>query len=83
MSTSQGASIDDARLRGLIPRITQQIFDTIMQSPPILEYVVKVSYMEIYMVRSDQLSKPVKRQTQGLTHKSSSQERIRDLLARK
>ena len=56
MSTSQGASIDDARLRGLIPRITQQIFDTIMQSPPILEYVVKVSYMEIYMVRQDQLS---------------------------
>lgn len=27
-----------------------------MQSPPILEYVVKVSYMEIYMVRQDQLS---------------------------
>lgn len=59
VSISQGASIDDARLRGLIPRITQQIFDTIMQSPPILEYVVKVSYMEIYMVRQDQLSRRV------------------------
>lgn len=47
----QGASIDDPKLRGLIPRITEQIFATIMASPSNLEYVVKVSYMEIYMVR--------------------------------
>lgn len=56
--TMMGASIDDARLRGLIPRITQQIFDTIMQSPPVLEYVVKVSYMEIYMERIRDLLAP-------------------------
>lgn len=51
----QGASIDDDRLRGLIPRITEQIFNTIMESPSQLEYLVKVSYMEIYMVRAASL----------------------------
>jgi len=47
---SQGPSIDDPKLRGLIPRITEQIFSTIMESPANIEYTVKVSYMEIYMV---------------------------------
>lgn len=47
----QGPSIDDPVARGLIPRITEQIFSTIMESPATLEYTVKVSYMEIYMVR--------------------------------
>jgi len=35
--------------RGIIPRITGQIFESIMSSPPNTEYLVKVSYMEIYM----------------------------------
>ena len=51
MKHAQGASIDDPKLRGLIPRITEQIFETIVASPSTLEYLVKVSYMEIYMVR--------------------------------
>ena len=51
MGHTQGASIDDPKLRGLIPRITEQIFETIVASPSTLEYLVKVSYMEIYMVR--------------------------------
>lgn len=46
-----GADIDDPNLRGLIPRITEQIFASILASPPNLEYLVKVSYMEIYMER--------------------------------
>ena len=46
-----GADIDDEELKGLIPRITQQIFTSILSSPPNLEYLVKVSYMEIYMER--------------------------------
>lgn len=54
----QGPSIDDPKLRGLIPRITEQIFSTIMESPANIEYTVKVSYMEIYMV--SELS-PIKR----------------------
>lgn len=44
-----GSDIDDPSLKGIIPRITEQIFDSIMSSPPNLEYLVKVSYMEIYM----------------------------------
>jgi kinesin family protein 5 len=47
--TMMGASIDDESLRGIIPRITQQIFDSIMASANNMEYLVKVSYMEIYM----------------------------------
>lgn len=49
-SCLQGPGIDDEQ-RGIIPRITQQIFDGILASPPTLEYLVKVSYMEIYMER--------------------------------
>lgn len=48
---SQGSNIDDEELKGIIPRITEQIFASIMSSPPNLEYLVKVSYMEIYMER--------------------------------
>ena len=51
LGRSQGSDIDDENLKGIIPRITEQIFDNIMASPPHLEYLVKVSYLEIYMER--------------------------------
>lgn len=54
----QGADIDNPSLRGLIPRITEQIFQSIMSSPANLEYLVKVSYMEIYMERIRDLLAP-------------------------
>ena len=47
----QGADIDNDELRGIIPRITEQIFASILESDPHLEYLVKVSYMEIYLER--------------------------------
>lgn len=47
----QGPDIDDLELKGIIPRITEQIFASIMSSPGNIEYLVKVSYMEIYMER--------------------------------
>lgn len=47
----QGADIDSPELKGLIPRITEQIFQSIVESDAHLEYVVKVSYMEIYLER--------------------------------
>ena len=50
-ATRQGSDIDDENQKGIIPRITEQIFDSILSSPPNLEYLVKVSYMEIYMER--------------------------------
>lgn len=36
---SQGPSIDDDAMKGIIPRITEQIFASIMASPANLEYV--------------------------------------------
>lgn len=45
----KGPNIDDPIMKGIIPRITEQIFASIMASPPNLEYSIKVSYMEIYM----------------------------------
>lgn len=47
----QGADIDSEELKGIIPRITEQIFTSIVESDPHLEYLVKVSYMEIYLER--------------------------------
>lgn len=46
---SQGADIDDEKTKGIIPRIVEQIFDSIMEAPSNIEFTVKVSYMEIYM----------------------------------
>lgn len=51
VSASQGPNIDDPEMKGIIPRITEQVFASIMTSPANLEYLVKVSYMEIYMER--------------------------------
>lgn len=50
-STIQGADIDSEDLKGIIPRITEQIFQSIVESDAHLEYLVKVSYMEIYLER--------------------------------
>ncbi|GAA6052189.1 hypothetical protein JCM3770_000787 [Rhodotorula araucariae] len=56
--TMMGPNIDDAEMKGIIPRITEQIFASIMSSPANLEYLVKVSYMEIYMERIRDLLAP-------------------------
>jgi kinesin family protein 5 len=47
----KGADIDSDELKGIIPRITEQIFQSIVESDAHLEYLVKVSYMEIYLER--------------------------------
>ena len=51
MYATQGADIDSPELKGLIPRITEQIFQSIVESDAHIEYLVKVSYMEIYLER--------------------------------
>ncbi|SAM83995.1 probable Kinesin-1 motor protein [Ustilago bromivora] len=56
--TMMGSDIDNDDLKGIIPRITEQIFENIMASPPHLEYLVKVSYMEIYMEKIRDLLAP-------------------------
>ncbi|EME83449.1 uncharacterized protein MYCFIDRAFT_38814 [Pseudocercospora fijiensis CIRAD86] len=47
--TMMGADINDDAAKGIIPRIVEQIFTTIMRSDQNIEFMVKVSYMEIYM----------------------------------
>ncbi|TFK76420.1 kinesin heavy chain [Pluteus cervinus] len=56
--TMMGADIDSEDLKGIIPRITEQIFQSIVESDSHLEYLVKVSYMEIYLERIRDLLAP-------------------------
>ncbi|CAJ0833902.1 2111_t:CDS:10 [Entrophospora sp. SA101] len=49
-----GSDMDKDDMKGLIPRIVEQIFHCIIASPPTTEYTVKVSYMEIYMEKIPQ-----------------------------
>ena len=57
--TMMGSDIDDNETRGIIPRITEQIFTSIETSPNNIEYTVRVSYMEIYMERIRDLLQPL------------------------
>ncbi|CAG8793606.1 18730_t:CDS:2, partial [Acaulospora morrowiae] len=57
ISQIQG-NMDDEEFKGLIPRIVEQIFYSIITSPSTIEYTVKVSYMEIYMERIRDLLNP-------------------------
>ncbi|KAK3339218.1 kinesin heavy chain [Neurospora tetraspora] len=56
--TMMGTSIDDPDGRGVIPRIVEQIFTSILSSAANIEYTVRVSYMEIYMERIRDLLAP-------------------------
>ncbi|KAK3318660.1 P-loop containing nucleoside triphosphate hydrolase protein [Apodospora peruviana] len=56
--TMMGTSIDDLDGRGVIPRIVEQIFASILSSAANIEYTVRVSYMEIYMERIRDLLAP-------------------------
>ncbi|KAK0627744.1 P-loop containing nucleoside triphosphate hydrolase protein [Immersiella caudata] len=56
--TMMGTNIDDDEGRGVIPRIVEQIFASIMSSAANIEYTVRVSYMEIYMERIRDLLAP-------------------------
>ena len=53
-----GSDIDDEDGKGIIPRIVEQIFASILASPSNIEYTVRVSYMEIYMEKIRDLLAP-------------------------
>ncbi|PVU96256.1 hypothetical protein BB561_001291 [Smittium simulii] len=57
--TMMGSDIDDKKLKGITPRIVEGIFNTILESPPSVEYIVKVSYIEIYMEKVKDLLNPI------------------------
>jgi kinesin family protein 5 len=56
--TMMGSDIDDEIGKGIIPRMIEQIFASILTSPSNIEYTVRVSYMEIYMERIRDLLVP-------------------------
>lgn len=56
--TMMGSDIDDEEYKGIIPRIVEQIFASILASPGNIEYTVRVSYMEIYIERIRDLLAP-------------------------
>jgi kinesin family protein 5 len=57
--TMMGAgNIGDQEAKGIIPRIVEQIFHSIMSSDGTVEFTVKVSYMEIYMEKIRDLLVP-------------------------
>jgi len=56
--TMMGTDMEDEAGRGVIPRIVEQIFASIIASPSNIEYTVRVSYMEIYMERIRDLLVP-------------------------
>lgn len=58
--TMEGASIDDPTLRGIIPRTATEIFNNVMAADENMEFIVKVSYIEIYMERIRDLLDPYK-----------------------
>ncbi|KAF2749992.1 kinesin-domain-containing protein [Sporormia fimetaria CBS 119925] len=57
--TMMGSDIDDEEGKGIIPRIVEQIFASMLASPSNIEYTVRVSYMEIYMEKIRDLLNPV------------------------
>ncbi|KAI9033826.1 kinesin heavy chain [Phycomyces nitens] len=56
--TMMGADIDNENTKGIIPRIVEQIFTSILGAPSNFEFTVKVSYMEIYMEKVRDLLAP-------------------------
>nr|OQO22120.1 hypothetical protein B0A51_10784 [Rachicladosporium sp. CCFEE 5018] len=57
--TMMGAgNLGDEESKGIIPRIVEQIFAQIMGSDAMIEFTVKVSYMEIYMEKIRDLLAP-------------------------
>ena len=56
--TMLGPNVIDEENRGMIPRMVSHIFSEIHQAPEEIEFVVKVSYVEIYMERVRDLMNP-------------------------
>lgn len=45
----QGLANQNHQQRGIVPRMVETVFDHIKTSPPHIEFIVKVSIIEIYM----------------------------------
>jgi len=56
----EGPSSDDPNLKGIMPRMMETIFENIFQSSGDIEFTIKVSFMEIYQERIQDLLDPNK-----------------------
>jgi len=58
--TMQGPDIHDEEMKGIIPRIIETVFMGVEEAEEKLEFLVKVSYIEIYMEKIRDLLNPAK-----------------------
>ena len=56
--TMEGLNIQDADRQGIIPRIASDVFTKIYQKPENIEFIIKISYFEIYLDRIRDLLDP-------------------------
>eukprot|EP01091_Cochliopodium_minus_P001063 TRINITY_DN1093_c0_g1_i2.p1 TRINITY_DN1093_c0_g1~~TRINITY_DN1093_c0_g1_i2.p1 ORF type:complete len:956 (-),score=362.75 TRINITY_DN1093_c0_g1_i2:31-2898(-) len=59
--TMQGPDIDDDNLKGIIPRMVEDIFNSIAEADESMEFLVQVSYVEIYREKIQDLLNPEKK----------------------
>ena len=58
--TMQGPDIDNPELRGVIPRVIDDIFGRVAQAPENLEFTIRASYLEIYLEKIRDLLDPAR-----------------------
>ena len=51
----EGLSIDDDKLKGILPRMMDTIFDLILNAPEEMEFTVRCSFLEIYKEKINDL----------------------------
>ena len=56
--TMQGPDIEDLELQGIIPRMVRTVFNRIETASENIEFIVKVSMIEIYMEKVKDLLNP-------------------------
>ena len=61
--TIEGASLDDEQLQGIIPRTATALFTQVLAADENIEFIVQVSYIEIYMEKIRDLLDPYRTKT--------------------
>ena len=51
----EGPDLDDEELMGIVPRMMNTIFQLIMEADEKVEFTVKVSFLEIYLEKLNDL----------------------------
>ena len=56
--TMEGLNVHESERQGVIPRIASDLFNKIYQKPENIEFIIKISYFEIYLDRVRDLLNP-------------------------